>query len=54
MRINSHQRAFKKEHSEKEKELGRKPDWLRIKIPIGKNYAELKKSYARAETEYSL
>lgn len=43
MRINSHQRAFKKEHSEKEKELGRKPDWLRIKIPIGKNYAELKK-----------
>lgn len=43
MRINSHQRAFKKEHSEKEKELGRKPYWLRIKIPIGKNYAELKK-----------
>lgn len=43
MRINSHQRAFKEKHSEKEKDLGRKPEWLKIKIPIGQNYADVKK-----------
>lgn len=39
--INSHQRQFK-EAAEKEKEqLGKRPDWLKVRLPIGKNYSDV-------------
>ncbi|MGE5497830.1 MAG: lipoyl synthase [Syntrophothermus sp.] len=39
--INSHQRQFK-EAAEKEKEqLGKRPDWLKVRLPIGQNYSDV-------------
>lgn len=41
MVINQHQRDFK-EQSEKNKEpLGKRPDWLKVKLPIGQNFSDL-------------
>ncbi len=41
MKINRHQLAYK-ENAEKEiGELGRRPDWLKVRLPSGENYAEV-------------
>jgi lipoyl synthase len=41
MKLNKHQREFK-ETVEKEKvELGRRPDWLKVRLPSGDNYREV-------------
>ncbi len=40
--INQHQRTYK-EQVEKEKEpLGKRPDWLKVKLPTGNNYSDVK------------
>ena len=40
--INQHQKAYK-EIAEKEKgDLGKRPDWLKVRLPIGENYTEVK------------
>jgi lipoyl synthase len=40
--INQHQRAFK-EQVEKEKiPLGKRPDWLKVKLPTGDNYSDVR------------
>ncbi len=42
LKINQHQRAFK-EASEKERNgLGTRPDWLKVKLPTGENYSDVK------------
>ena len=42
-KINQHQKAFK-ENAEKEKiPLGKRPDWLKVKLPTGQNYSDLLK-----------
>ena len=42
MVINQHQREFK-EHAEKEKiPLGKRPEWLKVKLPHGENYNDVK------------
>ncbi|MDP4192801.1 MAG: lipoyl synthase [Bacteroidota bacterium] len=41
MLINSYQRQYK-EAAEKDKEqLGKRPDWLKVKLPIGQNYSDV-------------
>jgi lipoyl synthase len=42
--INQHQRAFKEEaEKRKEKEpAGKRPDWLKVKLPVGDNYSDVK------------
>ncbi len=41
MKLNKHQREFK-ETIEKEKvDLGRRPDWLKVRLPSGDNYREV-------------
>lgn len=40
MKINQHQKAFKEE-VEKQIDLGKRPDWLKVKLPIGQNYKDV-------------
>ncbi|HEX9253211.1 MAG TPA: lipoyl synthase [Ignavibacteriaceae bacterium] len=40
--INQHQRAFKEEAEKTNKELGKRPDWLKVRLPIGENYSDVK------------
>jgi lipoic acid synthetase len=40
--INQHQRAFKEEAEKANKDLDKRPDWLKVRLPIGKNYSDVK------------
>jgi len=40
--INQHQRAFKEEAEKVNKDLGKRPDWLKVRLPIGENYSDVK------------
>ena len=40
--INYHQRTFKEEAEKKKDELGKRPDWLKVRLPIGENFSDLK------------
>ncbi len=40
--INKHQRAFKEEVESKKESIGKRPDWLKVKLPTGDNYLDLK------------
>jgi lipoic acid synthetase len=40
--INQHQRTFKKEIEDLQKDIGKRPDWLKVKLPIGENYTDVK------------
>lgn len=40
--INQHQRAFKEQVEAKQEDLGKRPDWLKVKLPIGDNYLDVK------------
>jgi len=40
--INQHQRAFKEEVEKSNKDLGKRPDWLKVRLPIGENYSDVK------------
>lgn len=40
MKINQHQLAFKEE-IEKKVELGKRPEWLKVRLPSGQNYKEV-------------
>lgn len=40
--INQHQRAFKEEAEKTNKDLGKRPDWLKVRLPIGENYSDVK------------
>jgi len=40
--INQHQRAFKEEAEKSNKDLGKRPDWLKVRLPIGENYSDVK------------
>lgn len=39
--INQHQKAFKEETEKKRGDLGKRPDWLKVKLPTGKNYRDV-------------
>jgi lipoic acid synthetase len=40
--INQHQRTFKEEAEKANKDLGKRPDWLKVRLPIGENYSDVK------------
>ncbi len=39
--INQHQRKYKEEIEKQKKDLGKRPDWLKVRLPSGKNYQEV-------------
>jgi lipoyl synthase len=41
MKINQHQKAFKEELEQSREELGKRPDWLKVRLPSGQNYKEV-------------
>ncbi|MEO8398367.1 MAG: lipoyl synthase [Ignavibacteriaceae bacterium] len=41
--INQHQKAFKEEVEKTHIPLGKRPDWLKVKLPTGENYSDVKK-----------
>ncbi len=40
--INQHQRAFKELAEREIGEIGRRPDWLKVKLPSGQNFSDVK------------
>ncbi|MHB8854104.1 MAG: lipoyl synthase [Ignavibacteriaceae bacterium] len=42
MIINQHQRTFKEEIEKVKIPLGKRPDWLKVKLPSGENYNDVK------------
>lgn len=40
--INQHQRAFKEKVEAEKESIGKRPDWLKVKLPTGDNYLDLK------------
>lgn len=40
--INAYQRAFKEESEKAHIPLGKRPEWLKVKLPTGENYNEVK------------
>jgi len=42
-KINQHQKAFKEEIEKTKIPLGKRPDWLKVKLPTGNNYSEVLK-----------
>lgn len=47
--INQHQRAFKEEAEKENKDLGKRPDWLKVRLPIGENYSDVKNLMRRQQ-----
>lgn len=41
MKINQHQKAFKDEVEQNITQLGKRPDWLKVRLPIGQNYKDV-------------
>ncbi|WP_290661491.1 MULTISPECIES: lipoyl synthase [Ignavibacterium] len=41
-KINQHQKAFKEQIEKTRQDLGKRPDWLKVKLPTGDNYADVK------------
>lgn len=41
MKINQHQKAFKESVEHSREELGKRPDWLKVRLPTGHNYKEV-------------
>ena len=42
MIINQHQRNFKEKLEKTKVPLGKRPDWLKVKLPTGENYSDVK------------
>ena len=40
--INSHQKAFKEQVERTKIPLGKRPDWLKVKLPTGDNYSDVR------------
>ncbi|MEW6652385.1 MAG: lipoyl synthase [Bacteroidota bacterium] len=41
MKINQHQKTFKEAAEQSREELGKRPDWLKVRLPAGNNYKEV-------------
>lgn len=41
-KINQHQKAFKEQIEKSRQDLGKRPEWLKVKLPTGDNYADVK------------
>ncbi len=42
MKINQHQRLYKEQFEKERVPLGKRPDWLKVKLPTGENYQDVK------------
>lgn len=42
LKINQHQRAFKEEVEKSHNDIGKRPDWLKVRLPMGENYTDVK------------
>ena len=42
-KINQHQKAFKEKTEKTKVPLGKRPDWLKVKLPTGENYSDVLK-----------
>lgn len=55
IKINKHQQEYKKEVEKNLGDLGRKPDWLKVRLPSGQNYKDvlslMKKSHLNTVCE---
>src|SRR3970040_2246385 len=40
--INQHQKAFKEQAEKVNLPLGKRPDWLKVKLPTGDNYSDVR------------
>ena len=40
--INQHQKAFKEKAEKIKTPLGKRPDWLKVKLPTGDNYSDVR------------
>lgn len=40
--INQHQKAFKEQIEKSRQDIGKRPDWLKVKLPTGDNYLDVK------------
>lgn len=41
MKINQHQKAFKESSEKSREELGKRPDWLKVRLPSGQNFKDV-------------
>lgn len=41
-KINQHQKAFKEQIEKSRQDLGKRPEWLKVKLPTGDNYTDVK------------
>lgn len=41
-KINQHQKAYKEQIEQSRKDLGKRPGWLKVKLPTGENYSDVK------------
>ncbi|BDQ01997.1 lipoyl synthase [Ignavibacterium sp.] len=41
-KINQHQKAFKEQIEKSRQDLGKRPEWLKVKLPTGENYTDVK------------
>lgn len=41
IKINKHQKEYKESIEKNKKELGRRPEWLKVRLPSGENYREV-------------
>ena len=41
MKINQHQKAFKETVEKSRADLGKRPDWLKVRLPSGQNYKDV-------------
>ncbi len=49
IKINKHQQAFKEEVERKRGNLGKRPEWLKVRLPSGTNYSEVYELMRKAE-----
>ena len=45
--INQHQRAFKEQTEKSKTPLGKRPEWLKVKLPSGENYTDVRELMRR-------
>ena len=42
MIINQHQKNYKEKIEKEKGDLGKRPEWLKVKLPVGENYSEIR------------
>ena len=48
--INKHQKEYKKTLEKTKVPLGKRPDWLKVKLPTGDNYGDVRRFIKGEET----